>query len=118
MRHLRDRQVPLEICPTSNLYTRKYATTLKDHPIRPFFDFGIYVTVNTDDPTLFGVNLYQEYERLIEAEVFSLQEVVQILRNGIFATFLSENEKEKLWSEALSYIKKSPYAKLLSDISG
>jgi adenosine deaminase len=118
MRHIRDHQIPLEICPTSNLYTRKYATTLKDHPIRPFFDFGIFVTVNTDDPTLFGVSLFEEYERLIEAEVFTLPEVVQIIRNGVFATFLSEAEKKKLWSEALKYIKGSPYAELLSEISG
>ncbi len=118
MRHIRDRRIPLEICPTSNLYTRKYATTLKDHPIRPFFDFGIFVTVNTDDPTLFGVSLYEEYERLIDAEVFSLPEIVQIIRNGIFATFLSEAEKKNLWAEGQKYIKGSPYAELLSEISG
>ncbi len=118
MRYLRDHQIPLEICPTSNLYTRKYSTTLKDHPIRAFFDFGIYVTVNTDDPTLFGVSLYEEYERLIEAEVFSLEEVVRIIRNGVFATFLPEAEKKKLWGEGLKYIKSSPYGELLSSISG
>ena len=118
MRYIRDNRIPLEVCPTSNLYTRKYSTTLKDHPIRPFFDFGIFVTVNTDDPTLFGVNLYEEYERLLEAEVFSLEEILQIIRNGMYATFLSDKEKDKLWAEAEKFIKASPYAQSLPKISG
>ena len=109
MDRLKERRIPLEICPTSNLFTRKYASSLSDHPIRAFFDHGMYVTINTDDPTLFGVELNEEYTRLNEAGVFALSEIVQIIKNGVFATFLSDQRKLELWSELESAITSSRY---------
>ncbi|HUX22653.1 MAG TPA: adenosine deaminase [Spirochaetia bacterium] len=98
MDFLRDSQIPLEVCPTSNLFTRKYATSLKDHPIRAFFDHGMNVTVNTDDPTLFDVDLIDEYMKLYTNEIFSADEILQLVKNGIFATFMPQPEKDALWS--------------------
>ena len=107
---LKQRHIPLEICPTSNLFTRKYAQSLQDHPIRTFFDHGMYVTINTDDPTLFGVELNEEYTRLLEAGIFSLAELLQILKNGVFATFLSDQRKAEIWAEIESSITASGFA--------
>ncbi len=107
MHALRERQVPLEICPTSNLFTRKYAQSLEQHPIRAFYDFGMYVTVNTDDPTLFGVDLVDEYARLIDAGVFSVDEVVQIIKNGIYATFMETKKKDALWDQVQATVNRS-----------
>lgn len=109
MDELRNRRLPLEICPTSNLFTRKFATSLENHPLRAFYDHGIVVTVNTDDPTLFGVELNQEYYQLLEREIFTLSEIVQIVRNGIFATFLSEEDKDRLWGLVTDFIRNSDY---------
>jgi adenosine deaminase len=114
MDYLRDAQIPLEICPTSNLFTRKFATTLEEHPIRAFFDHGMFVTVNTDDPTLFGVELTDEYLRLIEHGIFSVGEVVQIIRNGINATFQSEEHKRAILADLDAVLAKSAYASKLS----
>lgn len=109
MDELRDRKLPLEICPTSNLFTRKFATSLENHPLRAFFDHGIVVTVNTDDPTLFGVDLNDEYYHLLERDIFSLQEIVQIVKNGVFATFLPDDQKTKLWGVVSDFVKKSDF---------
>jgi adenosine deaminase len=114
MDYLRDAQIPLEVCPTSNLFTRKFATSLAEHPIRPFFDHGMFVTVNTDDPTLFGVELVDEYMRLIDNEIFSLGEVVQLVRNGINATFQTQTHKRALLADLDAVLAKSEYAGHLS----
>ena len=107
MHALRDRQVPLEICPTSNLFTRKYAQSLEQHPIRAFYDFGMYVTVNTDDPTLFGVDLVDEYANLVEAGVFTLDEIIELIKNGIYATFMPQDQQDALWEQVQAEINKS-----------
>jgi len=100
MEYLAEKQIPLELCPTSNLFTRKYATTLKNHPIRAFYDHGMNVTVNTDDPTLFGVDLVDEYMKLYTGDIFSEAEIMQLIKNGIYATFLTDEEKTGLWTRA------------------
>ncbi len=105
MEHLAKTQIPLEICPTSNLFTRKYATTIKNHPIRAFFDHGMNVTVNTDDPTLFGVDLLDEYMKLRTNDIFSETEIVQLIRNGVYATFQSDAAKAALWKRVEEKIK-------------
>lgn len=110
MDELTSRRIPLEICPTSNLFTRKYVKTLNEHPIRAFFDHGMYVTVNTDDPTLFGVDLNDELYRLLEAEIFSIGELLTILKNGVFATFLPKKRQTEIWNEIVAVVKKSTYA--------
>lgn len=100
MRLLAEKQIPLEICPTSNLFTQKYVKTLEEHPIRTFFDRGINVTVNTDDPTLFGIDLLDEYMSLTNKEFFSPAEIIQLVKNNIYATFLPKERKDEIWQEA------------------
>ena len=59
--YLKESQLPLEVCPTSNVITKKYVSKYSEHPMRAYFDSGINVTVNTDDPILFSIELNQEY---------------------------------------------------------
>ena len=56
MRHLRERDIPLEICITSNLVTG-VVKRLEDHPIRALYDAGVPIMLNTDDPAMFGCTL-------------------------------------------------------------
>ena len=58
--HLAEHRIPLEVCPTSNIATRAVAT-LDEHPIRQMVDAGVLVTVNSDDPPMFGTDLNTEY---------------------------------------------------------
>jgi adenosine deaminase len=96
MDFLKEKKIPLEICPTSNLFTKKYVSSLVEHPIKPFFHRGLIVTLNTDDPTLFSVGLIDEYLHLLEANVFTPDELVTIVKNGIFSTFLPEKKKKSI----------------------
>ena len=102
---LQDRRIPLEVCPSSNLFTGHYATTLRNHPIGPFLERGLWVTVNTDDPTIFGVDLVDEYLGLISEGVFDLEQTIQLLRNGVYASFLPSAAQDRIWRDARSAIE-------------
>lgn len=93
--YLKERAIPLEICPTSNVFTRKYVQKLENHPIRELYDRGIFVTVNTDDPTFFSIDLIGEYWNLYSKLNFSLNDIKRLIINGFEASFLSKKSKEK-----------------------
>ena len=95
MEYLVKEQIPLEISPTSNVFTKKYVKELKDHPVKKFYDKGILVTLNTDDPTLFNINIIDEYWNLYSEMGFSLDDLKQIVINGFKATFLPKKKKQE-----------------------
>ena len=98
LKRLMQDHIPLEVCPTSNVITRKYVPELADHPIRRFFDEGITVTVNTDDPVLFSVELNDEYERIATHVGFSRDEIMTLVKGNLMSTFLSDTEKKVHWN--------------------
>jgi adenosine deaminase len=95
MDYLKETQLPLEICPTSNVFTRKVVKKIEDHPVRTFYDRGLNVTINTDDPVFFKITLLDEYWSLYTKLHFSEAEIKQIILNGYNASFLSAAEKKK-----------------------
>ena len=97
MKRLAEDRIPLEICPTSNVITKKFVPDLAEHPIRRFFDEGMVVTVNTDDPVLFSVELNEEYERVATQIGFSRDELLSLVRNNLMSTFLPDAEKKMHW---------------------
>jgi len=96
--YLRERQVPLEVCPTSNICLGVYLDYAA-HPLRRLWDAGLLVTVNSDDPALFGADLNREYEALVDHFGFSADELEQISLNGLQASFLHEPDKAQLEAE-------------------
>lgn len=106
MNYLKETQLPLEICPMSNIFTKKYVKSYKDHPIRKFYDLGMYVTVNTDDPTIFGMELIDEYLNLLENQIFSLPEIFNLIKNNLYATFMTTAEKDDMWKKMELVINK------------
>jgi adenosine deaminase/aminodeoxyfutalosine deaminase len=86
MEHLRENNIPLEICVSSNLRTGAVAT-LEDHPVRKLFDAGVPITLNTDDPALFNCTLAGEYQLARDCFRFSGQELDLIARNGFRFSF-------------------------------
>ena len=90
---LRSRQIPLEICPTSNIRLGVYAD-YASHPLRRLWDAGLAVTVNSDDPPMFGTDLAHEYEILVEYFRFTADELARISLNGVQFSFLPAAEKE------------------------
>lgn len=86
LRHLRDRDIPLEISITSNLVTGVVAR-LEDHPIRALYDAGVPIVLNTDDPAMFGCTLVDEYRLAARAFGFSEAELRGIAQNGFRYAF-------------------------------
>ena len=94
MDYLKSTQLPLEICPTSNLFTKRFVTEMKKHPIRQLFNHGILTTINTDDPVFFKISLTDEYWNLYRSLHFSMEEIRTLIKNGFKATFLPDSQKE------------------------
>lgn len=91
---LRDRRIPLEVCPTSNLCTG--VARLEDHPLPKFLEAGLVVTLNSDDPAMFGTSLEREF--LLAARQFGLspKQLVRLCENAIRAAFLPKDDQELL----------------------
>ena len=89
---LTQRQVPVEICVTSNIRTG-CCIKLEDHPVRQYFDAGLMVTLNSDDPTMFGSNLESEYLLAHEQFGFTLEHLRELAGNSIEASFLPPGRK-------------------------
>ena len=92
MEELSTRQIPLEICLTSNLRT-DCCPTLADHPVRNYFDHGIMVTLNTDDPAMFATSLAREYQIAQDAFDFTDEHLRELARNSFEASFLPAEKK-------------------------
>ena len=105
MNYLVEKQTTLEICPTSNLFTKKYVHTIEEHPVKEFFNRKMNITINTDDPTLFSVNLIEEYMNLYIHNIFSKKEIISLIKNNIYSTFLPINKKDELWDKCLAVLK-------------
>jgi adenosine deaminase len=95
MRFLTEKQIPLECCPLSNVRTG-VVKSIEAHPVKKFFDAGLLVTVNTDDPAMFGNSLAQEYQMLEERLGFSQDKVRKVILNGVKAAWLSNDRKKLL----------------------
>jgi adenosine deaminase len=90
---LREGNIALEVCPTSNVYTGAFVGRYEDHPLPDFLNQGIRVTVNTDDPALFGVDLNEELTRVSARLGFGRAEIARVLLYAIDASFMPEERK-------------------------
>ena len=90
--------MPLELCPTSNLRTG-VVTSLEAHPFRAFDRAGVLVTVNSDDPPLFGTTLTDEFLILARDWGYDADGLQRIALNAVDAAFLSEDERAALRAE-------------------
>ena len=100
--YLVEHQIPLEVCPTSNIATRA-VDVLENHPIRQMHEAGVLITVNSDDPPMFGTTLNREYE--IAAELLGLDEhgIAGLAKNAVRASFLPDADKAALAAEIDGY---------------
>lgn len=92
---LRERQIPLEVCPSSNVCLG-VAASIAEHPLPRLLDAGLYVTINSDDPPMFATTLTDEYIRVAQAFGLGREEVVQLVVNAIRASLLPDAEKAEL----------------------
>ncbi len=100
--HLAEHRIPLEVCPTSNIATRAVAT-LDEHPLKEMVDAGVLVTINSDDPPMFGTDLNSEYG--VAARLLGLDEhgVAGLAKNAVEASFLDPAGKARIAAEIDAY---------------
>jgi aminodeoxyfutalosine deaminase len=98
MKYLAQTGIPLEVCPSSNVATRAVAS-LAEHPLVAFRDAGVTVTINSDDPSMFGTTLNREYE--IAADLLGLDSggVTDLVRTAVRESFAPDELKWSILSE-------------------
>ncbi|MDX2040862.1 MAG: adenosine deaminase [Acidobacteriota bacterium] len=86
---LRKQQIPLEVCPTSNVCLG-VAASIAEHPLPRLLAAGLYVTINSDDPPMFNTTLTDEYLKITEAFDFSRETIEHLVLNAVRASLLPE----------------------------
>jgi adenosine deaminase/aminodeoxyfutalosine deaminase len=104
--HLRTEQIPLEVCPTSNVRTRS-VPSLAEHPLPALVAAGVQVSINSDDPPMFSTTLNHEYA--VAAELLGLDAtgVAELARAAVRASFLDDPGKQALLTEIDEYASTS-----------
>ena len=97
-----ERQIPLDICPTSNLITHLYPN-LESHPIEKFRKAGVPVSVNTDDPAYLGLRLDREDEKCAEAFGWDDAVVRQVAASSVNASYADTALKKQILAEILAW---------------
>ncbi|WP_399085146.1 adenosine deaminase [Streptomyces sp. BBFR2] len=100
--HLAEHAIPLEVCPTSNIATRA-VRTLDEHPIKEMADAGLLLTVNSDDPPMFGTDLNTEYGVAARLLGLDTDGVAALAKNAVTASFMDAPAKARLTAEIDAY---------------
>jgi aminodeoxyfutalosine deaminase len=95
---LRARQIPLEVCPTSNICLG-VAPNLAEHPLPRLLEAGLYVTLNSDDPPMFNTSLTDEYLAVARTFGWGAGELEQLVLNAVRAALLPAGERAALESQ-------------------
>ena len=98
MEYLRVQQIPLEVCPTSNVCLN-VAPSIHQHPIWKLLDLGLYVTLNSDDPPMFNTTLTDEFLKCAEAFAWDYATCEKLTLNALRASLLSAEDKMSLEQE-------------------
>lgn len=97
-------RVMLELCPTSNLLTRS-VPSIRAHPLRRLMEAGVMVSINSDDPHLFGIDLCHEYDVVHKELGLTLDDFNRINDDAAACSFVPLEEKRRVWPRE---IKVSP----------
>lgn len=100
--HLVEHGIHLEVCPTSNLRTRA-VTTLAEHPLPGLVAAGVDLSINSDDPPMFGTTLLDEYRVAAEMLGLDIGGIAELARSAVNASFLDSNGKRAILDEIDAY---------------
>jgi adenosine deaminase len=93
--YLKNNNIPLEVCVNSNLKTKIFALP-ELHPIKKFIDMGLNITINSDDPSMFGASLTEEFFILLDQYQISLDNIRQLTLNALNSAFVSDEARFRL----------------------
>jgi adenosine deaminase len=104
VRRLREEQVPLTVCPLSNVRLRVFPS-VEEHPVKRMLEEGLRVTVNSDDPAYFGGYVADNYSAVRDGLGFAREDFRAVVENSFLASFLGEGEKRNHLEELASYFE-------------
>jgi aminodeoxyfutalosine deaminase len=103
LEHLAEQRIPLEVCPTSNVATRA-VSSYDDHPIRAMVEAGVLVTINSDDPPMFGTTLNREYAIASVLLDLDAAGIADLATNAVTASFLPDADKKSLTDQIHAHL--------------
>ena len=98
VKYLAQHQVPLTVCPLSNVKLRVF-DTMANHNLKQMLAAGLCVTINSDDPAYFGGYVAENFQEVLAALKLTQDEIYQLARNSFQASFLSTEEKQRFLDE-------------------
>jgi len=101
-------KIPVEMCPLSNVRTG-VTGSIEKHPIKQYYDNGLIVFVNTDDPEMFNNTMVDEYEACINKLGFSLDDIKHLALNAISSAWCDGNKKASLEAGINNYFKSNNF---------
>jgi aminodeoxyfutalosine deaminase len=96
--YLREKQVPLEVCPSSNVCLKVYPS-MAENSLPRLMEAGLYVTINSDDPPMFNTTLTNEYLVAQKSFNWGQEPIEQLVLNAVKATLLPDEERAAMFQE-------------------
>ncbi len=93
MKFLKQKQIPLTVCPNSNIELKVFQN-YKEHNIKELLDYGLNITVNSDDPAYFKGYLNQNFINIYENLNLSKEDIVKLIKNSFNSSFISDEQKK------------------------
>ncbi len=93
--YIAENEIPIELCPMSNVRTG-VVNSIMEHPIRKYFEYGLIISVNTDDPKMFNTSLANEYHMLVQNCGFTKKDICKIILLGVKSSWMAEEKKNLL----------------------
>lgn len=104
VKRLREEQIPLTVCPVSNIKLKVYKD-LKDHPLKKMLDQDLCVSINSDDPAYFGGYVNEVFMKCQEALELEPRDIYKLAKNSFTSSFISTEEKRKHIAELDQFFK-------------
>ncbi len=104
MEYLREKQIPLEVCPTSNICLKVFPS-LDQHPIPRLLETGLFITINSDDPPMFNTTLTGEFLAGVKTFGWNRDQVKAFYLNAVAASLLPDPQKQSLRLKMVSFEK-------------
>ncbi|MGJ3404008.1 adenosine deaminase [Glutamicibacter sp. Je.9.36] len=105
VQRLVDEQMPLTVCPLSNIHLRA-VDTMADHPLPQMLEKGLKVSVHSDDPAYFGGYMDANFASLMASFNFSTGQLATLARNSFESAFLDEESKQVLLAEVQAWVQR------------
>ncbi|NVJ54101.1 MAG: adenosine deaminase [Campylobacteraceae bacterium] len=106
MKRLKDEQIPLTVCPNSNIELKVFEN-YKQHNIKQLLDYGLNVTVNSDDPAYFKGYMNQNFFNLVDNIALTKEDIVKLVKNSFNSSFIDEKLKEEYIKRVDEVIEKT-----------